>query len=324
MVHEIAADRTKDFLQHCKNVKGLSSNSISAYEQDLNEFLRFGQRDGQLDDFDGALVLRYLEYLREERCHKQATIRRRLVTLRCLTNWLRKAGHIVQDPFTDLELDLKPPKRLPRPVEWVDVRTMLTAAPSAESKIVPNVTSLPSQEYSVRRSTGLAIRLMITTGVRVGELTRIKLSSISNDGYRIRIHGKGNKERNVYIGNTELRAELQNIKWLATSTPHDCDYLFVNRNRRRLTEQALRRRLRILGQECSLDTRITPHRLRHSAATFLIEEGVDIRFVQRLLGHSSIATTEIYTRVSDTALCEPYAQPTLWERCSPSSHNLEL
>lgn len=144
--------------------------------------------------------------------------------------------------------------------------------------------------------------LIVSTGVRVGELTQIKLSNISNDGYRIRIHGKGSKERNVYVGNPDLRAELQHIKWQANRTTDDGDYLLLNNHRRRLTEQALRRRLRLLAQTCNLDTRVTPHRFRHSAATFLIEEGVDIRFVQRLLGHASIATTEIYTRVSDTAL----------------------
>jgi integrase/recombinase XerD len=301
MTYEIEATSIQHFLKHCKDVRGLSSNTIGAYAQDLDTFTRFTGRADEPGGFDGALVLRYLGYLRQERRYSDATIRRRLVTLRSLAHWLRKAGHIVQDPFAELELDLKPPKRLPRPVEWVDVRTMLTKPPAPPS-LQQATTTTSSLVYSTARTTGLAIRLMITTGVRVGELTRIKLSSISNDGYRIRIQGKGNRERNVYIGNAELRSELQQIKWLATNDPHDGGYLFLNKNRRRLTEQALRRRLRILGQDCDLDTRITPHRLRHSAATFLIEEGVDIRFVQRLLGHSSIATTEIYTRVSDTAL----------------------
>lgn len=303
MVREITLTNREAFFQHCENARGLSRNTLEAYRQDVEAFVRFLDRRSQ-DCFDGALVLAYLHHLKSERTQKQATIRRRLVTLRAFTSWLIKSGLLAANPFADLDIDLRPPRRLPRPVDWVDVRTMLKSRSGAPSGVAAAIPAYANEVHAVSRTTALAIKLMITTGVRVGELTRIKLSSISNDGYRIRIHGKGNKERNVYIGNPDLRAELQHVKWLATQDPHDGDFLLLNQNRKRLTEQALRRRLRLLAEECKLDTRVTPHRFRHSAATFLIEEGVDIRFVQRLLGHSSIATTEIYTRVSDTALMQ--------------------
>lgn len=292
------------FLTHCQQTRGLSQHTVDAYEQDIAGYIKFAQRNEHWHDLNDRVVLDYLDHLKRERNYKHATIRRRLVTLRAFSIWLRKAGHITEDPFAGLEIDLRPPKRLPRPVEWVDVRTMLKGNGGEPSKASSGIPTLSSELHSVSRTTALAIKLMVATGVRVGELTRIKLSNISNDGFRIRIHGKGSKERNVYIGNPELRAELQYIKWQASQVAHDGDYLLLNSLRRRLTEQALRRRLRLLAQNCNLDTRVTPHRFRHSAATFLIEEGVDIRFVQRLLGHSSIATTEIYTRVSDTALMQ--------------------
>lgn len=302
MAGQITDSDKRIFLKTYEQTKGLSKNTLDAYDQDINEFIRFLRRDDQPEPFDAALIHRYLAYLKRERGHKHATLRRRLVTLRAFAAWLRKMGHIEGDPFAEIALDLRPPKRLPRPMEWVDVRAMLTSGPRNPSIPPSAARRLNHGTHSIQSTTNLAIRLMIATGVRVGELTRISLSNISNDGHRIRIHGKGNKERNVFVGNPELRAELQQIKQRASQTPHDGDYLLLNANRRRLTEQALRRRLRILGRDCNLDTRVTPHRFRHSAATFLIEEGVDIRFVQRLLGHSSIATTEIYTRVSDTAL----------------------
>ncbi|OCJ65504.1 hypothetical protein A6U97_27675 [Agrobacterium tumefaciens] len=302
MISNITATTIQAFIQHCELARGLTKNTIDAYRQDLEEFRRFLLRGEPGVDFESSIVLRYLKHLRTYRKYKQATVRRRLVTLRALVSWLRRAGELEEDPFQGIELDLRSPKRLPRPVEWVDVRSLLSlpsqTRPSAATGSRPSL----SMNRSTGRTTDLAIRLMIVTGVRVGELTKIRLSNISNDGYRIRINGKGNKERNVFVGNADLRAELQHIKMLATDSPHDSDFLLLNTHRRRLTEQALRRRLRLLGVECNLDTRITPHRFRHSAATFLIEEGVDIRFVQRLLGHASIATTEIYTRVSDTAL----------------------
>jgi integrase/recombinase XerD len=302
MLQCIMASEKIAFLGHCRKVRGLSDNSVFAYEQDIAAFIAFTRRDDHKNALNSQVVLNYLDHLKRERNHKHATIRRRLVTLRAFATWLRKAGLVGDDPFAGLEIDLRPPKRLPRPVEWVDVRAMLKGDGAAYSA-TSSRTSAPSGEIiSQSRTTVLAIKIMVSTGVRVGELTQIKLSNISNDGFRIRIHGKGSKERNVYIGNPDLRAELQHIKWQAKHIEHDGDYLLLNTNRRRLTEQALRRRLRILAQSCNLDTRVTPHRFRHSAATFLIEEGVDIRFVQRLLGHASIATTEIYTHVSDTAL----------------------
>jgi integrase/recombinase XerD len=302
MLQDIITTEGNAFLAHCRQVRGLSNNTVSAYEQDIAAFLAFTRQGDQRYQLNGQVVLDYLDHLKQERNHKHATIRRRLVTLRAFATWLRKSGNIGNDPFAGLDIDLRPPKRLPRPVEWVDVKAMLKGYGAAHPTASSSPLESSNRFHALSRTTTLAIKLMVSTGVRVGELTRIKLSNISNDGYRIRIQGKGSKERNVYIGNLDLRAELQHIKWQASRTAHDGDYLLLNNHRRRLTEQALRRRLRLLAQACDLDTRVTPHRFRHSAATFLIEEGVDIRFVQRLLGHAGIATTEIYTRVSDTAL----------------------
>ena len=132
-------------------------------------------------------------------------------------------------PFDGLEIDLRPPERLPQPVEWVDVRTMLKADGGC---LAGPPTLLNSELHTLSRTTALAIKLMVATGVRVGELTQIKLSNISNDGYRIRIHGKGSRERNVYIGNLNLRTELQHIKWQASRAAHDGDYLLLNSRRR--------------------------------------------------------------------------------------------
>lgn len=290
------------FLNYCRRERNLSGHTLNAYEQDITCFARFLEANADIDDLDGATVLAYLEHLRRVRGHREATIRRRMLTLRSFSTWSRRNGTPGTDPFDGLELDLKLPKRLPRPVDRIDVRKLLAHRDECIDLPDHRDRAAPSAKAARSSVTSLAIKLMVATGVRVGELTRVKLTHISNDGYRIRIHGKGSRERNVYIGNRELRAELQHMKWRAATDPHDGDYLLLNRSGRRLSEAALRRRLRSLEADCSLDTRITPHRFRHSAATFLIEEGVDIRFVQRLLGHSSIATTEIYTRVSDTAL----------------------
>jgi site-specific recombinase XerD len=144
------------------------------------------------------------------------------------------------------------------------------------------------------------VRLMVGTGMRVGELCKIKLDDLSPEGAVVRIHGKGARDRVAYVTDPGLRRDLQRL--VAQRRKAGTAALFVNRYGSHMRPQSVRSKLRRLAKEAGLSRRVTPHMLRHTAATLLIETGVDIRFVQRLLGHSSIATTEIYTHVSDEAL----------------------
>ena len=279
-----------EFIRTCEQEKTLSQNTLQAYAQDLSCFRKF-QTCHRTGLFDAELVLDYLSYLREAKKLKPASVRRRILTLRSFAKWLNAKEHIEQTPFARLELELKLPKRLPRPVERHVVTSMITAQNSASSN-----------DLSPVQTTSLIIKLMIVTGVRVGELSNIRVGDVTDHGRRIRIRGKGNRERNVFVGNAALAEEILAYRHRRTIQPLPHDYLFINRNQARLSAQAIRTRLKKLSQSLDISPPITPHQFRHSAATFLIEEGVDIRVVQRLLGHSSIATTEIYTRVSDASL----------------------
>jgi integrase/recombinase XerD len=141
---------------------------------------------------------------------------------------------------------------------------------------------------------------MVATGIRVGELCAIKLSDVSPDCATIRIYGKGARDRVVYVTDPVLRqglARLMNIR-----RAQELPSLLINRRGSPMRPQSVRAKLRKIAGQAGLQRRVTPHMLRHTAATLLIETGVDIRFVQRLLGHSSIATTEIYTHVAEEAL----------------------
>lgn len=142
---------------------------------------------------------------------------------------------------------------------------------------------------------------MISTGMRVGELCKLRVDDVSPDGSMIRIHGKGSRDRVAYVADQSLKLEVRQLlrerRIAGSGVP-----LFVNRYGLAMNPQSIRAKLRQNGLAAGLSRRVTPHMLRHTAATLLIETGVDIRFVQRLLGHSSIATTEIYTHVSDEAL----------------------
>ncbi len=289
---------TSRYLRMCAEERTLSTNSLLAYEQDLTCFGTFLKaRPGEA--FDDQLILAYLRHLRTGKELRPASVRRRILTVRAFTKWLAANEIIPAWPFQDLELELKLPKRLPRPVErHVVSELLLTEGP------VPGMASTPFAPGTV---TLLAVRLMVATGVRVGELANIRIQDVTDQSTRIRIRGKGNKERNVFIGNRSLAQDLSGFQSARRDLGLDHDFLFVNRNMKRLSEQAIRTRLKKLSNTLGLPKAITPHQFRHSAATFLIEEGVDIRVVQRLLGHSSIATTEIYTRVSDASLISALA-----------------
>ncbi len=147
-----------------------------------------------------------------------------------------------------------------------------------------------------------AIRLMVTTGLRVGEVCKLSLEDVSLDGSTLHVHGKGSRERIVYVTDSEVQRDLKEIASDRRKRDDAVSTLFTNSRGTAMRPQSIRSKLQNCGAEIGLARRITPHMLRHTAATLLIETGVDIRFVQRLLGHSSIATTEIYTHVSNEAL----------------------
>jgi len=138
--------------------------------------------------------------------------------------------------------------------------------------------------------------------MRVGELTTLRLVDFSTDCSEVRVFGKGSRERTVFIGNAKLQSDLKAYIGERARAGLDSNRFLLNQRGKPLTPQCLRGRLRRLSRRLDITPHITPHRFRHTAATLLLEEGVDIRFVQRLLGHSSISTTEIYTHVSDSSL----------------------
>ena len=292
-----------DYIDFCRNRRRLSHHSLRAYEQDLTCYSRWedAQKGGPIVDEDEALI-RFHQHLRKEGEVSPATTRRRIVTLKAFLKWRMKRDSKPMKSFADLELDLRLPRRLPRPVE----REVLVEVLSSSPHITPRSDGLTSiaagRPADQHQTTGLAIRLLIATGVRIGELTGLSIRDVLGTGGRIRVHGKGDRERFVYVTNEKLLADLNAYASVRFEHALPTDPLLVNVNGRRLSEPAFRKRLRKMSEVLELPAYVTPHQFRHTAATMLIEEGVDIRLVQRLLGHASITTTEIYTKVSDTSL----------------------
>lgn len=244
-------------------------------------------------------MLKYQRYLREVVQSSPATIRRRFVTLRSYFKWFEMEPDGIENPFSELRLDLKVPQRLPRPID----RPTLSLLFKSQRHLIEldpegNTNSLPTSD----QITGLIVRLLVVTGMRIGEITNLRLRDITGACSKIRVRGKGNKERTVYVTNERLLVDFRGYWENRSQNENSNAFLFLNSRGVRLTEPAFRKRIRTISRSLLITPYITPHQFRHSAATLLIEEGVDIRIVQRLLGHASISTTEIYTKVSDNSL----------------------
>jgi len=296
----------EEFEEYCQEQLGLSQHSLRAYRQDLSAFIKFKTKVGLRSHPTGKDIIAFQKDLREEHDAGPATIRRRLVTLRSYCNWHEDCYQNEPTPFRGLRLDLKIPKRLPRPVD----RPTLSALFQSTEHLIeldPTNTFQGTEEIPAIKITGLIARLLVVTGLRISEVTALHVRDVSSAATRIRVRGKGDRERTVYIANNRLQADFRHYWQNKFDRYGSQSWLFVNTKGDRLTPQAYRKRLRTLSKTLRIEPHLTPHRFRHSAATMLIEEGVDIRLVQRLLGHSSIATTEIYTKVSDNSLSSAVA-----------------
>lgn len=289
------------FNNYCKDQLGLSDNSLRAYSQDLRAFLKFLTLEENVQEVCPKILLQYNLYLRETVEASPATIRRRFITLKSYFGWCEDEVLNFKSPFHGLRLELKIPQRLPRPVDRPTLRVLFNNTKDRIGSFQEGKFK-KTNGYCPEQITGLVTRILIVTGMRIGELTNLRLKDVTGSCSKIRVRGKGNKERTVYVTNTRLLDDLR-IYWEHRWKLNDPDaYLFINSRGFRLTEAAFRKRLRAISNSLLIAPYLTPHRFRHSAATLLIEEGVDIRIVQRLLGHASISTTEIYTKVSDNSL----------------------
>ncbi|WP_269586170.1 tyrosine-type recombinase/integrase [Roseibium sp. Sym1] len=290
-----------EFETYCREQLGLSQHSLRAYRQDLKAFQKFASSLSLGAWPSHEQIICYQKHLRENEDASPSTIRRRMVTLRSYFRWLCERENVSASPFDGLRLDLKIPRRLPRPVDRQTLNSVFKSSKHlAETNVDHSLAS--STQKSSEQVTGLVARLLLVTGMRVGEVTNLLARDVNGAGSRIRVRGKGNRERTVYVTNHRLLRDFR-VHWDGRIRTDGANApLFLNSRGKPLTAPAFRKRLRTISKTLLIEPHLTPHQFRHSAATLLIEEGVDIRIVQRLLGHASIATTEIYTKVSDNSL----------------------
>ncbi len=285
------------FLSYCRVERGLAQNTILAYGRDLKKIVAFLRKrhKTRLEDVSRDDVVDFLSSLYKERLDSRS-VARNLVSLRALFKFAMIEGMVQADPTENLESP-KIRNSLPTYLR-VDEIDKLLAAPDASTPL------------------GLRDRAMLevfySTGLRVSELLNLRLSDIDMRMGCVRCIGKGDKERLVPIGRKALEAVEQYLahsrpKFARPSSPppHN-QILFLTRAGKRLTRVAIWKILHDYGVKLGLRGRLTPHKLRHSFATHLLEGGADLRSVQLMLGHADISTTQIYTHVVEERLKQIY------------------
>lgn len=273
-----------EFLNYCRYHKKLSDKTIRAYKIDLSQYGVFS------NELSKQALWDYIEYLNKK--YKPKTAKRKLATLKAFIHFLLLQDLIDFNPFDKLETTIKEPLLLPKTIPLGVIAKLISFS---YQQIV-----FAKSDYQIRsavRNTAI-LELLFATGARVAEICTLRSDNVDLLGNSVKFYGKGSKERIIPIENFAVLSILRKYHSLFEKEIPDSGYFFVNKLGRRMTEQSVRNMINFYCKQCGVEMHITPHMFRHSFATLLLEEDVDIRYIQRMLGHSSITTTQIYTHVT--------------------------
>jgi site-specific recombinase XerD len=295
-------DARRQYIRWLRATRDLSPHTIRAYDGDIGTFERHCGTRARTTRIDHECLMTFVEHSRAAGL-SATSIKRRMSALRGFCKWLIARQLLDGDPWGDIvPLSIGQRRRtLPRTVPAHELdglfRSLRAAAGLVNSNSRAAILARPHD-----CTTLLATSLMVVTGARVSEVVSIECGDIDLPNRCLRIVGKGRRERHVFLTNDWITDFTQTYLIVRDSFSPTHTRLLFNSSYEPLTTHAVRARLAKAAAVAGLRAKVTPHMLRHTAATQLIEAGVDIRYIQRLLGHASLTTTEIYTHVSDHAL----------------------
>lgn len=277
---------TGEYLNFSRYQKGLNPKTIKAYTIDLRQYYEFNLYS-DYDWFEKAALSEYIYELHKR--YKPKTAKRKIACLKAFFHYLELEEILEVNPFNKIQTKFQEPFVLPRTIPLKTIKKLLKTVYKEKDK--------PRSDY--RKSVILRdiamFEIMFATGMRISEICSLKNDDIDLKNKVIRVYGKGSKERLIQIENTDVINALKEYK---NHNYSKTDYFFTNKLDNRLSEQSVRFMINHYVKLAGIDMHITPHMFRHSFATLLLEEDVDIRYIQQLLGHSSITTTQIYTHIS--------------------------
>jgi len=289
-------DLIGEFLNYLSLERGLSPNTLESYGRDLRQYREYLERmdnPSSLSAVSRSTIASYLLYLQRQG-KATATVARRLAALKAFYQYLVRQKYLDKDPTANMESP-RLEKRLPKVLTVNEVEALLRQ---------PDVTS------PVGLRDKAMLELLYATGIRVSELIALNLEDVNLENGYIRCLGKGAKERIVPMGSMAIKSLQEYLSQARHRlvTNDEERSLFVNHHGRRLTRQGFWKIVKKYSEEAEINKDITPHTLRHSFATHLLENGADLRSVQEMLGHADISTTQIYTHITKGRLKEVYAK----------------
>jgi integrase/recombinase XerD len=298
---------TVEFLEGYFSTHERQKKTKAAYISDLAQFEAFAGKDVSLVSLSGTVIERYAAHLRKEE-YSPASIRRKMVVLRVFCSYWVRRGTLSESPFWRVNLSYGRTEQLPRSLTESEIRAMLIQAHKNHTSVEIDlsqavkaaarpVTPGMSRQYLSIRNLAL-VDLLFATGMRVGEASSLDIQDFQLDEAVYKVHGKGGRDRLAFVVDAESlriqRAYLMTRMEIKTESPA----LFLNIFCERLSTQGISNVIAQVRKDAGIKRHITPHMLRHTVATLLLRNGVDIRVVQEFLGHASIATTQRYTHVS--------------------------
>lgn len=278
----------KNYLKYCSIEKNLSKHTLKAYRIDLEQFTTF-KNDIDISKND---LTEYIQHL--HKTYKPKTIKRKIAVLKAFVHYLYYEEKLEFNPFNKIVTSFKEPLLLPRTIPENIIQKLLTSS----YHNISIATTVHQKLVAIRNTT--IIELLFATGARVSEICSLQINNIDFASKTIRILGKGSKERIIQIENKDVLEILMNYIHLMPASTKPNSYLFQNNRHNRISDQSIRTIITNLEKQIVSPIHITPHMFRHSVATLLLEENVDIRYIQRILGHTSITTTQIYTFVTSS------------------------
>lgn len=279
----------QNYLNYCSLQKRLDHKTVKAYRIDFTQFTnQINETD--LTEITPDTLEMYISHLHQN--YQPKTVKRKIASLKTLFHYFEYRELIEQNPFNKIHIKFREPVILPKTIPVHTVESLLQTIYQQQINA-----KTPYQRRNALRDSAIC-EMLFATGIRISELCSLSIHDVNLSDGTILIYGKGSKERKLQLGNTDVINILKSYKNEFLSEIQSCQSFFVNQSGRPLSDQSVRRMIRKYTNLAAIDLHITPHMFRHTFATSLLEADVDIRFIQEMLGHSSINITEIYTHVA--------------------------
>ncbi len=288
------SDCIKGFIFHCQYEKNLSPKTINAYSIDLEQFQLYINKQNvnpDISEISKNLIKAYLQTIYH---FKPKTVKRKVASLKAMFNYLEYENDDFFNPFRKIKIKFKEPKTLPTVMTINEIKKILGLL----YEDLNGNSKTENYTYKAQVRNIAIVELLFATGMRISELCNLKTTDIDLKTGIIKVFGKGSKERIIQICNPDIKSLLKKYLKLYANHIEDDKCFFINRLGKPVSTQSVRLMLRQYVQKSSISKNITPHTFRHTFATLLLEENVDIRYIQGMLGHSSINTTQIYTHIN--------------------------